>query len=201
MNIIKIWNDSPSEKQLLAISRRIREGEIAIIPTGTSYSITGDALNVKAVNRICKMKGINPEKTNLSIICSDISMASEYSKIRNRSFKIMRENCPGAFTFLLPTASSLPRAFKGRKTVGVRIPGSSFARKLAETLGNPLISTSIEYENPDYAINPELIEERYYNQVDMLIDGGPGSTDVSTIVDCTGDDFIILREGAGTLEI
>lgn len=201
MNIIKIWNDSPSEKQLLAISRRIREGEIAIIPTGTLYAIAGDALNVKAIDRICKIKGINPEKTNLSIICNDISMASEYSKIRDRAFKIMRKNCPGAFTFLLPTASALPKAFKGRKTVGVRIPDSAVARELAKTLGNPLISTSIEYEDEDHAINPELIEEAYYNQVDMMIDGGPGSTEVSTIVDCTGDDFSILREGAGILEI
>lgn len=126
MKSIKIWNNKASEQQLNQLSERMKEGEIAIIPTDTMYAIVGDALNVKVVDRICKLKNINPDKTNLSIICSDISMAAEYSRIDNKGFKLLREYCPGPFTFLFKSASTLPRAFKGRKTVGIRIPDNQF---------------------------------------------------------------------------
>lgn len=199
MNTIKIWNDDASERQLQEIAERLKEGEIIIIPTDTLYAIAADALNVKAVDRICKLKGINPEKTNLSIICSDISMAAEYSKIDNTGYRLLKEYTPGAFTFLFRTISSLPKAFKGRKVVGIRIPNCKFDRDLARTLGNPLITTSIEFEDDDYAINPELIAEAYYNRVDMMAQGEDGSTEESTIVDCTGDEPVIIREGKGIL--
>ncbi len=200
MKTIKIWNDSASEKQLNDVAMRLKEGEIAIIPTDTMYAIVGDALNTKAIDRICRIKNINPAKTNLSIICDSISRAAEYARIDNEAFAMMRNNCPGPFTFLLRSASTLPKAFKGRKVVGIRIPDSEFARRLVETLGNPLITTSIEYQDEDYAISPGLIAEVYDDQVDIMVEGEDGTTDVSTIVDCTGPEPEIIRQGIGNLE-
>ena len=200
MKSIKIWNNKASEQQLNQLSERMKEGEIAIIPTDTMYAIVGDALNVKVVDRICKLKNINPDKTNLSIICSDISMAAEYSRIDNKGFKLLREYCPGPFTFLFKSASTLPRAFKGRKTVGIRIPDKQFTTDLVERMGNPLITTSIEYEDEDYAINPELISEAYEGRVDIMVEGEAGTTEVSTIVDCTLDTPEIIREGLGKMD-
>lgn len=200
MKSIKIWNNKASEQQLNQLSERMKEGEIAIIPTDTMYAIVGDALNVKVVDRICKLKNINPDKTNLSIICSDISMAAEYSRIDNKGFKLLREYCPGPFTFLFKSASTLPRAFKGRKTVGIRIPDNQFTTDLVERMGNPLITTSIEYEDEDYAINPELISEAYEGRVDIMVEGETGTTEVSTIVDCTLDTPEIIREGLGKMD-
>lgn len=199
MNTIKIWNARASERQLHDISQRLKEGELAVIPTDTMYAVVGDALNMRAVDRLCRIKGINPDKTNLSIICNDISMASEYSRIDNTSFRLMKQHCPGPFTFLLKATSTLPRAFKGRKVVGVRIPDHEFARQLAETLGNPIITTSIEYEDEDHAVSPGLIAETYENKVEMMVEGDDGTTDVSTIVDCTGDQPEIVRQGVGEL--
>lgn len=199
MNTIKIWNARASERQLHDISQRLKEGELAVIPTDTMYAVVGDALNMRAVDRLCRIKGINPDKTNLSIICSDISMASEYSRIDNTGFRLMKQHCPGPFTFLFKAASTLPRAFKGRKVVGVRIPDHEFARQLAETLGNPIITTSIEYEDEDHAVSPGLIAETYENKVEMMVEGDDGTTDVSTIVDCTGDQPEIIRQGVGEL--
>lgn len=199
METIKIWNSSASEKQLHDIAARIKEGQIAVIPTDTMYAIVGDALNVKAVERICKLKNINTDKTNLSIICHDISMAAEYSRIDNKGFRLMKENCPGQFTFLFPTVSTLPRAFKGRKTVGIRIPDAQFARELAEAVGNPIITTSIAYEDEDYAINTDLIGEAYEGKVDFMVADDDGTTEVSTIVDCTGREPEITRQGLGIL--
>lgn len=200
MKSIKIWNNKASEQQLNQLSERMKVGEIAIIPTDTMYAIVGDALNIKVVDRICKLKNINPDKTNLSIICSDISMAAEYSRIDNKGFKLLREYCPGPFTFLFKSASTLPRAFKGRKTVGIRIPDNQFTTDLVERMGNPLITTSIEYEDEDYAINPELISEAYEGRVDIMVEGEAGTTEVSTIVDCTLDTPEIIREGLGKMD-
>lgn len=199
MKTIKIWNDSASQKQLNDVANRLKDGEIAIIPTDTMYAIVCDALNIKAIDRICRIKNINPAKTNLSIICGGISMAAEYSRIDNQTFTMMRQNCPGPFTFLLKAASSLPKAFKGRKIVGIRIPDCEFARQLTETLGNPLLTTSIWYSDEDYAVNPELIAEEYDNKVDIMVEGGIGSTDVSTVIDCTGNAPEIIRQGIGVL--
>lgn len=199
MNTVKIWNSSASEKQLREIAGLLSEGGIVIIPTDTMYAVAGDALNMKAVERICRLKGINPEKTNLSVICADISMAAEYSRIDNKGFRLMKENCPGPFTFLFRAASTLPRAFKGRKTVGIRIPDCEIDRELARTLGNPLITTSIEYADEDHAVSPGLIAETYDGLVDLMVEGDDGTTDVSTVVDCTGNEPEIVRQGIGEL--
>ncbi len=201
MNIIKIWNDNASERQLHDIAMRLKEGEIAIIPTDTMYGIVGDALNMKAVERICRLKGINPEKTNLSIICHDISMAAEYSRIDNRGFRLLKEYTPGPFTFLFRSASTLPKAFKSRKTVGIRIPACEFDRQLVKAMRGPLITTTIEYSDEDYAVSPGLIAEAYDNKVELMVEGEDGSTGLSTIIDCTGNEPEIVRQGIGIIDL
>lgn len=194
MNTVKIWNDNPSDKQLDEIAAILEDGQTAIIPTDTMYALTCDAMNMRAIERICRLKGINPEKTNLSILCSDISMASEYARIDNKGFSILKNETPGPVTLLFRTVSSLPRAFKNRKTVGIRIPDSHTARSIVERLGRPLLTTTIQYEDKDYATNPELIAETYDNQIDLMVDAGQGGMVQSTIIDCTGNDPVVVRE-------
>lgn len=196
---MKIWNDKASERQLSEICRDLENGQTMILPTDTLYAIACDALNSKAIEKICRLKGINPEKTNLSILCSDISMASEYARFDNYAFKLLRDNTPGPFTFLFKTSSSLPKAFKGRKIVGVRIPDSQICLDIIQRLGHPLLSTSIEYEDDDYARNPQLIAEAYNDKVDFFLEGPDGDTETSTIIDCTGNEPEIVRQGKGIL--
>lgn len=200
MERIKIWNDSASLKQLDEICAALEKGALLVCPTDTLYAIMCDATNPKAIERLCRLKGINPDKTNLSIICPDISMAAEYARFDNKAFKMLRDNTPGPFTFLFKTASSLPKAFKSRKTVGIRIPDSSIAREIAGRLQRPLLTTSIEFEDDDFAINPDLIAEAYEGKADIFIEGEEGELTPSTIVDCTGDEVIIIRQGKGILK-
>jgi len=197
MKTVRIW-DTVSDRQLKDIAGWLRDGEIAVIPTDTCYAIIGDALNGKSVQKICKLKKINPEKSNLSVICADIAMAAEYSRIEDSAFRLIKEKTPGPFTFLLKAVNKLPKAFKNRKTVGIRIPDLEFNRQLAEELGNPIITTSIEYEDEDYAVNPGLIAETYEGLVDFMVEGEDGSTEVSTIIDCTGAEPVVTREGKGS---
>lgn len=186
MKTIKIWN-TVSDRQLKEITDRIRDGEIAVMPTDTCYAIIGDALNGKSVDRICRVKKINPDKSNLSVICADIAMAAEYSRIENNAFRMIKEKTPGPFTFMLKVINKqLPKAFKNRKTVGIRIPDLEFNRLLAAELGNPLITANIDYDDEDQAVNPGLIADNYDGIVDFMVAGEEGSTEVSTIIDCTG---------------
>lgn len=195
MDVVKIWNEKASEKQIDEICEVIKDGGLVIIPTDTLYAITCDALSPKAIERLCKLKGINPDKTNLSIICSDISMASEYAKFDNYAFQLLKNNTPGPFTFIFRAASTLPRAFKGRKNVGVRIPANAIDREIAARMEHPLLTTSIEYEDEDYAMNPELIAEAYEGKVDLMVEGEDGGLVPSAVIDCTGREPEIIRSG------
>ena len=181
----------------------LRNGEIIICPTDTLYALACNALNQRAIERLCQIKGLNPDKNYLSVVCSDISQASEYARIDNRAFQILREYLPGPFTFILPASSKLPKVFKGRKTVGVRIPDSAVARALAEALGNPLLTTSVDpYDDsdPDGVVNPELIAEKYENDASVLIDAGEGRSVPSTVVDLTDSaNPQVVRQGLGEL--
>ncbi len=197
METLKIWNDRPSDKQLQEITETLENGGIIIIPTDTLYGIACDCTNSKAIEKVCRLKGITPEKSTLSIICSDISMAAEYSRYGNDAFKLMRQLTPGPYTFIFKSATILPKAFKGRKTVGVRIPDAATPRMIAEALGRPLMNTSIEYEDEDYARNPELIAERYADLVDLVLLGEEGDTTPSTIIEFTGRGPEITRQGKG----
>lgn len=195
METIQIYNDHIADNQVEKVVEILKEGGIIVLPTDTIYAVACDALNPKAIEKVCKLKGINPEKTNLSILCDDISMVSDYAKFDNYAFKLMKDNTPGPFTFLFRTASSLPRAFKGRKIVGVRIPDNETVNKIVTSMGNPLLSTSILYKDEDYAVNPDLIEEEYEDKVDLIIKGEEGGLQSSAIIDCTSGSLEILRDG------
>lgn len=199
MRIIKIWGETLDDRQLHEIVRDLKDGRIIIAPTDTLYAIMCDALSPKAIENVCKLKGINPDKSNLSIICSDISMASEYANFNNATYKLLKDLTPGPYTFLCRAAHSLPAAFKRRKIVGVRIPAFEAVRQIAAELGNPLLTTSIRYQDEDYGTNPELIEEAYNEKVDIIIEGPDGILEPSTIIDCTGSDIEVIREGLGPI--
>lgn len=199
--ILKIYNDNPNQKELEKVVKILKDGGLVIYPTDTVYAIGCDALNVRAVEKICDFKGINPQKSNLSIICYDMSNISEYAKVDNATFKLMKKNLPGAFTFLLNTTSSLPKLYKNKKTVGIRIPDNNIIRELVRLLGNPILTTSVKDDDEviEYTTDPELIHEKYEHFVDMVIDGGYGNLEASTVVDCTEDEPTIIRQGKGEL--
>ena len=144
---------------------------------------------------------MNPQKSNLSIVCADLSNVSEYARVGNAAFKLMKQHLPGAFTFILPASRELPKIYKNRKEIGIRIPEHPIVGELVRGMGNPILSMSVHYDaaEPEYTTDPELIHEKYEHLVDLVIDGGYGGTDGSTVINCTGDDFEILRQGKGTL--
>lgn len=199
--LIKIYNENPNRREIDRVVEVLRDGGLVIYPTDTVYAMGCDAMNVRAVEKICQIKGINPQKSNLSIICYDLSTISEYAKVSNAAFKVMRKNLPGPFTFILPTSNELPKIYKNRKTVGIRIPDNTIIHQIVGELGNPIMTTSVRDDDEvvEYTTDPELIYEKFQDVVDIVIDGGYGGTDASTIVDCTTDDFEILRQGKGEL--
>lgn len=199
MKILKTFADNPNERHLDMAVDALKKGAIIIYPTDTLYALGCDALNNNAIERICRIKSIKSEKTNLSIICKDISQVAEYARFGNEHFKMMRNNLPGAFTFIFPALSKLPKAFKGRKTVGVRIPDNRITELLVEKLGNPVMTASVDYDDEDYGCEPELIAQRYSDSADLIIDSGRGELVPSTIVDCTGECPEIIRQGKGKL--
>lgn len=200
--LIKLYNENPNLKEIEKIVTLLHDGGTIIYPTDTLYGIGCDALNVRAVEKICDLKGINPQKSNLSIICNDLSIISEYAKVSTPIFKLMKRNLPGPFTFILPTTSSLPKIYKNRKTVGIRVPDNNIIREIVAQLGNPILSTSVKDENDEveYTTNPELIHEKWKDFADIVIDGGTGDISPSTIVDCTTNEPIITRQGKGELK-
>ena len=199
--LVKLYEENPNPKEIDKIIKVLQDGGLIVCPTDTVYAIGCDALNVRAVEKICRMKDINPEKSNLSIICYDLSNISEYARVDNNTFKLMKKNLPGPFTFILNTTSSLPKIYKNKKTVGIRIPDNNIIRELVHTLGNPIMTTSVKDDDEviEYTTDPELIYERYQDLVDIVIDGGYGGIEASTIVDCTGDEPEIMRQGKGEL--
>lgn len=198
--LVKIYPENPNEREIGRISDLLKDGALVIYPTDTVYAIGCDALNMKAVEKICRFKGINPQKVDLSIICYDLSNLSQYVKVSDAHFKLMKKNLPGPFTFILPTHSNLPKIYKNRKTVGIRVPDNNIIRALVHELGNPVLTTSVHDDDVvEYSTDPELMAEKFAHLVDAVIDGGYGGLDPSTIVDCTGDEAEIVRQGKGVL--
>lgn len=198
MKILKIYPGNINERYIAEAVEALREGHIVIYPTDGIYGLAVDALNKKAVERLCALKGLNPDKNLLSIVCSDLSQASEYVRIDNNAFAILKNYLPGAYTFVLPSSTRLPKIFKSRKTIGLRIPDNDIATTLAATLGNPLLTTSvaINEECPEDSTEPENLAYIYAHDAAIAIDGGRGSLRHSTIVDITdASDPVILRQG------
>jgi len=201
---IKIYEDKPNEAAIAKVVKVLQDGGLVIYPTDTVYGLGCDITNTKALERIAKIKGVKLEKANFSFICYDLSNLSDYVKqIDTATFKILKRALPGPYTFILPGNSNLPKEFKKKTTVGIRIPNNSIALEIVRQLGNPIVSTSIRDEDEviEYTTDPELIFEKWQNLVDVVIDGGYGDNVGSTIIDLSGNEPVVVREGKGSLEI
>jgi len=201
---LKIHPENPSPRKIEKAVELLRNGGVIIYPTDTIYGLGCDINNTKAVEKIMKLKGLDPQKANLSFVCHDISDVSNYAKVEDEAFKIMKQHLPGPFTFILPANSNVPKYMKTKKkTVGIRIPDNNIARMLAEELGSPIISTSLHLEDEilEYPTDPELIYDEYKKDVDAVIDGGYGDNTPSTVADLTTNPFEVIREGKGTLNV
>lgn len=200
--LIRLYEKNNDPDSLHEIVDKLNDGGIVIYPTDTVYAIGCHGLKERAIERICKIKNIDPRKNNLSIICSNISMISEYAKVDNETFKLLKRNLPGPFTFILNTSGKLPKIFKNRKEVGIRMPDNTIIREIASLLDAPLMTTSLPHEETDdieYRTTPELIEEKFGSIVDIIIDAGIGGIESSTVVNCTTHEPEIIRQGKGNL--
>ncbi len=202
--LLKLYNKNNNPSDLQNVIDILNNGGLIIYPTDTMYAIGCHALKEKAVERICKLKGIDPNKNNLAIICYDLSNISEYAKIDNNTFKLMKRNLPGPFTFILATGNRLPKIFRNRKEVGVRIPDNNIIRDICRMLDAPVLTMTLphnESEDIEYITDPELIYEKFQKQVEIVIDGGIGGIEGSTIVRCTEGDIEIIHERKGKLKL
>ena len=201
--LLKIHPDNPNPRQIDMAIDALHNNGLIIYPTDTVYGLAWDINSPKAFDKIVKIKGKNALKENFSLVCSDISQVSQFTlQINNATFKLLKHNLPGPFTFILNANSNVPRFYKTKKkTVGVRIPNNNIAIELVKKLGHPFMTTSLHHDDEilDYMTDPELIHENYEHLVDHVIDGGYGNNEASTVIDCTGDEFEIIRQGIGEL--
>ncbi|WP_373399787.1 L-threonylcarbamoyladenylate synthase [Algoriphagus halophilus] len=201
---IRLYEENPDPRRISQIVNILRDGGVIIYPTDTVYGLGCDITNVRAVEKICRIKGINPKKHNFSFICADLSNIAQYTKVISKPvFKMMKKAFPGPFTFILEANTQVPKILhSNKKTVGIRVPNHSVPRMIVEELGQPLLSTSIRDEDEviEYSTDPELIFEKYEHLVDIVIDGGYGQNVGSTILDCLGDEVDIVRQGLGNVD-
>lgn len=203
-DFIKIYPENPNPKAIKQVVEVLKRGGLIIYPTDTVYGLGCDITNTRALEKVSQIKGVKLEKANFSFICHDLSNLSDYVKqIDTSVFKILKRALPGPYTFILPGAKSLPSAFKKKKTVGIRVPDNNIALEIVRALGNPIISTSIHDEDEilEYTTDPELILEKWDRRVDLVIDGGYGDNEASTVIDLSQGEPEIIREGKGSLEI
>ncbi|RZL12144.1 MAG: threonylcarbamoyl-AMP synthase [Pedobacter sp.] len=202
--LIKIYPENPNPKAIEQAVEVLKKGGVIIYPTDTVYGMGCDITNQKAIERICKLRGIKPEKANFSFICSDLRHISDYIKpIDTTVFRVLKKALPGPFTFIFNANNNVPKLLSSnKKTVGIRVPDNAIAREIVLQLGNPILSTSIHDDDEviEYSTDPELIHEKYEDKVDLIVDGGYGDNEPSTVVDCTSGEFEIIRQGKGDLE-
>mgnify|MGYP002780087879 CR=1 FL=1 len=201
---VKIYPENPNPAAIARVVKVLKEGGLVIYPTDTVYGLGCDITNSKALERIARIKGIKLEKANFSFVCCDLSNLSDYVRqIDTATFKILKRALPGPYTFILPGNNNLPKEFKKKQTVGIRVPNNEIALEIVRQLGNPIVSTSIRDEDEviEYSTDPELIFEKWQNLVDMVIDGGYGDNIPSTIIDLSGYEPVIVREGKGDPDI
>lgn len=203
--LLKIYPENPNPKAIQQAVDVLKKGGLIIYPTDTVYGLGCDITNHKAIEKICKIRGIKPEKANFSFVCSDLSHIADYIKpIDNTTFRIIKKALPGPFTFIFNASNNVPKLLSSnKKTVGIRVPDNHIARCLVKELGNPILSTSIHDDDDvlEYSTDPELIHEKYENLVDLVIDGGYGDNEASTVVDCTNGDYSVIRPGKGNIEL
>jgi len=202
--LIKIYPENPNERAIDQVVEVLRKGGLIIYPTDTIYGLGCDITNPKAIEKICRIRGIKPDKANFSFICHDLSHISDFIKpIDNTTFRVLKKALPGPFTFIFNANNNVPKLLSSnKKTVGIRVPDNNIARCIVKELGNPILSTSIKDDDElvEYSTDPELIYEKYQELVDLVIDGGYGDNEASTVIDCTNGEFEIIREGKGDIE-
>lgn len=201
--ILKLYNKDNNPNDIQRIVDILNDGGIIIYPTDTMYAIGCHALKERPIERICKLKKLDPRKHNLSIICYDLSNISEYARVSNATFKLMKRNLPGPFTFILNADSRLPKIFRNRKEVGIRVPDNNIIREICHSLDAPILTTTLphdEKEDIEYITDPELIDEKFGEEADLIIDGGIGGIEPSTIIYCCDDEPEIIRQGKGILK-
>ncbi|MCA0931487.1 threonylcarbamoyl-AMP synthase [Lutimonas saemankumensis] len=202
--LLKLYEKNPDQRIVDQAVEVLRKGGLIIYPTDTVYGLGCDITKTRALERVANMKQTKLEKANFSFICYDLSNLSEYVRqIDTPSYKILKRALPGPYTFILKGNNNLPKAFKKKKTVGIRVPDNNIIRTIVKELGNPIVSTSIYDEDDviEYTTDPELIHEKWKDRVDLVIDGGYGGNIASTIIDLTGDEINVVREGKGSLDI
>lgn len=201
---IKIYPENPNERAIDQVVEVLRKGGLIIYPTDTIYGLGCDITNPKAIEKICRIRGIKPEKANFSFICHDLSHISDFIKpIDNTTFRVLKKALPGPFTFIFNANNNVPKLLSSnKKTVGIRVPDNNIARCIVKELGNPILSTSIKDDDEliEYSTDPELIHEKYQDLVDLVIDGGYGGNEASTVIDFTNGEFEVIREGKGDIE-
>lgn len=201
--ILKIHPDNPNPRKISQVVECLHDGGIIVYPSDTVYGIGCDIFNKKSVEKIARIKGLNIKKQNFSFICSDLSHISDFTKqINNKTYKLMKRNLPGPFTFILNANNRIPKLFKtNKKTVGIRVPKHNIPLEIVKQLDNPIITTSVKDNDKiiEHSTNPELIHEKIKHLVDIVIDGGYTGNEPSTVVDCTKSDFEIIRQGKGNL--
>lgn len=203
-DFIKVYEDNPNPKEIKKIVDILSSGGLIIYPTDTVYGLGCDITNTRALEKIARIKGVKLEKSNFSFICNDLSHLSDFVKqIDTPTYKLLKRALPGPYTFILPGSNSLPRVFKKKKTVGIRIPDNNIARTIVKALGNPIISTSIHDEDDvlEYTTDPELIFEKWQHLVDGVVDGGYGGNHASTVIKLTGTEPEVIRKGKGSLSV
>lgn len=201
---IKIYEENPNPKEIKRVVKILRDGGVIIYPSDTVYALGCDIKNNRAMERVAQLRGVKLEKANFSFVCEDLSNLSDYVKqIDTPTFKLLKRNLPGPYTFILPGNNNLPTVFKKKKEVGIRVPDNAITHAIVRELGNPIISTSIKDEDEviEYTTDPELILEKWDNLVDLVIDGGYGGNIASTVIDLTGVEPVVIREGKGSLEL
>ena len=203
--MIKLYAKNNPPERIDEIVKVLNDGGVIIFPTGTTYALGCHAMKERAVERICKIRNINPSEHPLSVICYDMSAISEYAQISTPIYKVMKRNLPGAFTFILQGKNKLPKIFKSKKTgeIGIRMPQSALLNDIMHVLNAPLMTASLPssspYDDDAYRLDPDLIDETFVSQVDLVVDGGMGKIGETTIVDCHDDNFEIIRQGDGFL--
>ncbi|MFL5763038.1 MAG: L-threonylcarbamoyladenylate synthase [Bacteroidia bacterium] len=202
--LLRINPDKPNFNEIMQVVKCLQDGGVVIYPTDTVYGIGCDINKQRAVERVCKIKGIDPAKANFSFICHDLSHLADFTRpVSTGVYKVMKKAFPGPFTFILEANNSVPKLFKSKKkTVGIRIPDNTICREIVKQLGNPIMNTSVHDDDEivEYTTDPELIYERYRNVADIVIAGGYGNNEASTVVDCSEGEFTVVRQGLGVLE-
>ncbi len=201
--LIKIYPDNPNPRHIRTVVDCLKSGGTVIFPTDTVYALGCDIFKTKAIDRVAQIKGVRKEKSNFSFLCHDLSQLSDFTKpINNEVFKLMKRTLPGPYTYILNANNNVPKIFQSKKkTLGIRVPDNNIISEIIRELGNPITSTSIHDEDDiiEYTTDPELIHEKFESLVDIVIDGGYGDNEPSSIIDCTGDEILVVREGKGIL--